>query len=73
MISQFSHIAGCSAEQPLQILQSARWNYEAITIIIDIATQGKLMCQNCTIVCAIWLIGVLFSQLLIHMIFISMT
>ena len=29
MISQFSHIAGCSAEQPLQILQSARWNYEA--------------------------------------------
>ena len=29
-------------------------------------TQGKLMCQNYTIVCAIWLIGVLFSQLLIY-------
>ena len=28
MISQFSHVAGCSAEQALQILQSARWNYE---------------------------------------------
>ena len=28
MIAHFSNIAGCTTEQALQMLQSARWNYE---------------------------------------------